>query len=105
MTREGSPILIYVGAEITELAPADLPVQVDDLHRPTGFVIGRKLDIKLFEPLRSNEKHLLFGGSFGDEAFQKVAIVDQLRSDHENLSHATIGRQILVFRVIRKGLW
>ncbi|MCA9159184.1 MAG: hypothetical protein KDA72_12705, partial [Planctomycetales bacterium] len=52
VTREGSPVLVYVGAETTEIAPANQIIQIDDLHRPTGFVIGRKLEIKLFEPLR-----------------------------------------------------
>lgn len=55
VTREGSPALLYVGAEITDNASSDRIHQPDDLFRPTGFVVGRKLAVKLLEPMVSVE--------------------------------------------------
>ncbi|SMP57385.1 Serine/threonine protein kinase [Neorhodopirellula lusitana] len=49
LTSEGSPILLHVGAEITEIAPPDAVISSADLYRQSGFVEGRKLEIRLFD--------------------------------------------------------
>ncbi|WP_442510399.1 protein kinase domain-containing protein [Novipirellula sp. SH528] len=53
VTREGTPVLLYEGAEVTEKVSPDATTYADDLHRPTGFVDGRKLAIMFFEPLQN----------------------------------------------------
>ncbi len=52
MTRDGSPVLVCVGAEVTELAQANemIEMRMTYIVQP-GSIHGRKLAIQAFEPI------------------------------------------------------